>query len=85
MAGVNEAHFREIDRTLLFVSEARKRAEKTAKQLRREGAEPHLVEALEQADCELEAVSRRLMQQTYWAVPKEQLSLEEPVEELTLS
>jgi hypothetical protein len=69
MAAVNEAHFREIDRTLLFVSEARKRAEKTARELRRAGAEPHLVEALEEADRELEAVSRRLMQQTYWAVP----------------
>jgi septation ring formation regulator EzrA len=82
---VNEAHFREIDRTLLFISDARKRVEKTVKQLRRDGAEAHLVDALEEADRELEAVSRRLMQQTYWAVPKEQLSLEEPAEELTLS
>ena len=42
--------------------------------------------ALETAERELEAVARRLMQQTYFAVPKDQLELEsEPVEELTLS
>ena len=85
MTGVNEAHFREIEKTLLYVSEARKRAQKTAKELRRDDAEPHLVEALEEAERELDEVGRRLMQQTYFAVPKEQLSLEEPVEELTLS
>jgi hypothetical protein len=84
MAGVNEAHFAEIEKALLYISEARKRAERTAKELRRGGAKPHLVEALEKAERELEAVGRHLMQETYFAVPKEQLSLE-PVEELTLS
>jgi hypothetical protein len=84
MARVNEAHFAEIERALLYVSEARKRAEKAAKELRRDDAEPHLVEALEEAERKLEAVGRHLMQQTYFAVSKEQLSLE-PTEELTLS
>ena len=84
MAPVNEAHFREIEKTLLYVSEARQRAEKTAKELRRSDAEPHLVEALEAAERELEKVGRHLMQQTYFAVPKGQLTLE-PAEELTLS
>ena len=42
------------------------------------------VAALEEAERELEALGRKLMQQTYFAVPKEQLSLE-PQEELTLS
>ncbi len=85
MARVNEAHFREIERALLFVSEARKRAQKTAKELRRDDAEPHLVTAVEEAERKLEEIGRRLMQQTYFALPKEQLSLEEPVEELTVS
>ena len=86
MTVMNEAHFAEIEKTLLYVSEARKRAEKTAKELRRAGAEPHLVAAVEAAEKDLEAVGRRLMQQTYFAVPKEQLELApEDVEELTLS
>jgi hypothetical protein len=61
MAGVNEAHFREIERTLLYVSEARKRAKKTAKELRRDGAEPHLVEAVDEAERKLEEVGRHLI------------------------
>ena len=47
--------------------------------LRRRG-----IAALEEAERELEALGDKLMQQTYFAVPKEQLSLE-PQEELTLS
>lgn len=60
-----------------------RRAEKAAKELRRDAAEPHLIAALEEAERELEALGRKLMQQTYFAVPKEQLSLEP--EALTLS
>jgi septation ring formation regulator EzrA len=86
---MNETHFAEIEKTLLFVSDARKRAEKAAKELRRDGAEAHLVAALEAAERELEQLGRRLMQQTYFAVPQDQLELAsaepEPVEELTLS
>jgi hypothetical protein len=81
---MNEAHFAEIEKTLLYVSDARKRAEKASKELKRDGADAHLVAALEAAERELEALGRRLMQQTYFAVPKDQLELE-PVEELTLS
>lgn len=84
----NEAHFAEIEKTLLYLSDARRRAEKAIKELKRDKAEPHLVTALETAERELEVVARRLMQQTYFAVPKDQLELvpePEPVEELTLS
>ena len=83
---MNEAHFAEIEKTLLYVSDARKRAEKAAKELKRDGADAHVVAALESAERELEALGRRPMQQTYFAVPKDQLELvSEPVEELTLS
>lgn len=86
MTQMNEKHFAEIEKTLLYISEARKRAEKTAKELRKAGAEPHLVTAIEVAERDLEAVGRRLMQQTYFAVPKEQLELApDDVETLTLS
>jgi septation ring formation regulator EzrA len=72
---VNESHFAEIEKVLLYVSEARERAERTLRSLEKQDAEPHLVEALEEAERELEAVGRTLMQRTYFAVPKEQLTL----------
>ena len=72
---VNEAHFAEIEKTLLYVSEARLRAERAARTIAKDGAEPHLVEALEQAERELEALGRKLMQRTYFAVPDGQLTL----------
>ena len=71
---MNEAHFAEIEKTLLYVSEARKRADKAIKAIRRE-AEPHLVAALEDAERELEVLGRTLMQKTYFAVPKDQQTL----------
>jgi hypothetical protein len=72
---VNEAHFAEIEKTLLFVSEARERAERAAKALERDDADAHLVAALEEAERQLEALGRTLMQRTYFAVQKEQLAL----------
>lgn len=72
---MNEAHFAEIERALLYISEARERAQRSARELGRDDAEPHLVEALEDAERELESLGRKLMQRTYFAVPKEQLTL----------
>lgn len=72
---MNEAHFREIEKVLLYVSEARRKAESVAEAIARDGAQPHLVEALREAERELAQMHRRLMQGTYWAVPKQQLSL----------
>ena len=80
---MNEGHFAEIEKTLLFISEARKRAERAATGLESDGAEPHLVAALRQTERELEELGRRLMQQTYFAVPSDQLSID-PNEALTL-
>jgi hypothetical protein len=85
---VSEAHFAEIEKTLLYVSEARERAERAGEKLRRDAAEPHLAEALEEAERDLLAVHRRLMQATYFAVPAlsdEQTTLPAlPREQLTL-
>ena len=72
---MNKAHFAEIEKVRLYVSEARERAERAARTIERDGADEHLVEALREAERELEALGRTLMQQTYFAVPKEQLSL----------
>jgi septation ring formation regulator EzrA len=76
MADVNEAHFAEVEKTLLYISDARRRAEKALNELRRDNAEPHLIDALEEAERELGDLARHLMQQTYFAVPKDQLSFE---------
>jgi hypothetical protein len=81
---MNDSHSEEIEKALLFISEARKRAARAAKGLRADGAEPHLVAALVDAERELEALGRKLMQETYFAVPNEQLPLE-PDEALTIT
>ncbi|MEX2194845.1 MAG: hypothetical protein WD844_06125 [Thermoleophilaceae bacterium] len=67
---MNEAHFNEIERALLHISDARRRTARAAKALSRDGAEPHLVAALEEADQQMEALGRRLTQRTYFAVPE---------------
>jgi hypothetical protein len=72
---LDEKHFEEIDVAMLYIEEARKRAEIAAAALRREGAEQHLIEALERSERELSDVARRLRQGTFFAVPKEQLSI----------
>ncbi len=69
MGPMNEAHFAEIEKTLLYVSEARERAEVAARTIGRDNGEAHLVEALERTQTELLALHRRLMQATYFAVP----------------
>jgi hypothetical protein len=72
---LDEKHFAEIDVAMLYIEEARKRAEKAARALRADGADAHLVEALERSEEELSAVARRLRQGTFFAAPKEQLTL----------
>ena len=72
---LDEQHFQEIDVAMLYIEEARARAERAVKELRKTGADDHLVEALERAETEIGEVARRLRQGTLFAVPKEQLSL----------
>ena len=72
---MDEKHFAEIDVAMLYIEEARERCERAAKQLRADGADAHLSEALERSMAELSDVARRLRQGTFFAVPKEQLEL----------
>ncbi len=65
---MNEAHFDEIERVLMNISGARRRAEKARESLGSD-AEAHLSEALQETADQLERVHRRLMQKTYFAVP----------------
>jgi hypothetical protein len=68
--GVVEVHSKEVERVLLFVSDAQERARRAADQLRQDGADSHVVEAIEGAQDELADLHRRLMQSTYYAVPE---------------
>lgn len=72
---MNEAHFREIERALLYISEARERAQRAADALTKDGAELHLVAALQRSAGDLARLHRELMQGTYWAVPGDQARL----------
>jgi hypothetical protein len=70
----DEQHYGEVDVVLLYIEDARRRAERAAKALREGGAEDFLVEALEQTQDELSGTSKKLIQGTFFAVPKAQLS-----------
>ncbi|HVW89466.1 MAG TPA: hypothetical protein VHC01_08355 [Gaiellaceae bacterium] len=72
---MDERHFAEIDAAMLYIEEARARAERAAKTLRGEGADAHLIEALEEAQEQLSDVARTLRQGTLFAVPDAQISL----------
>jgi len=72
---LDEKHFAEIDVAMLYIEEARERTERATTALRAEGADAHLIEALERSTAELSEVARRLRQGTFFAVPKEQLEL----------
>ena len=71
----NEKHYLEVDAALLFLDSSARRLDKAVAKLRSEGAEEHLIEALERARDEVVDTRRRLMQGTLFAVPKAQLSL----------
>ena len=69
---INEKHFAVIERALLSVSESRRQLREGAKEILADGAEPHLVEALEQADRDLEVAYKKLFQNTYFHVPEDE-------------
>lgn len=72
---LDEEHFEAIDVAMLYIEQARARTERAADELRKAGADAHLVDALERAEREISDVARRLRQGTLFAVPKEQLTL----------
>lgn len=72
---LDEQAFEQIDVAMLYIEEARARTERAVAEMRKLGAEPHLIEAMERAQEELSDLARRLRQGTFFAVPKEQLTL----------
>lgn len=72
---LDEKHYGEVDAVLLYLENARRRAEKAAAELRAGGAEDFLVEALEQVQDDVSDAAKKLRQGTFFAVPKAQLTL----------
>lgn len=72
---MDETHYLEIDGVMLYLEEARRRADRASAILRRDGAEEHLVASLQRVQEELSEMSRTLRQETFFAVPDPQLSL----------
>lgn len=58
-----------LEETLLLLSEARERAERAAQEIRGDGGQEHIAEALERVDHELLAMHRQLMDGTYFHTP----------------
>ncbi len=66
---MSESHLSEVEKTLLYISEARERAGRAVNNLEGTGAEPHLIAALEATEQALADDHRKLMQRTFFAVP----------------
>jgi hypothetical protein len=66
---MSEGHLSEVEKTLLYISEARERAQRAAVAIEKAGAEAYLVAALRATECALAEDHRQLMQRTFFAVP----------------
>ena len=66
---MSESHLSEVEKTLLYISEARERAERARSALEKADAEPHLIAALKETEQALADGHRKLMQRTFFAVP----------------
>ena len=72
---LDEESFRKIESTMLYLDEARTRAERAAKEMREIGSDVHLVEATERLCDDLGELARHYRHRTYFAAPKAQTSL----------
>jgi hypothetical protein len=73
-AKLDEESFRRIESTMLYLEEARSRAERAAKEMSDIGAETHLIEATETLRNDLAELARRYRHRTYFAAPEAQTS-----------
>lgn len=66
---MTESHSGEVEKVLLYISDAQERARRASDRIEKDGADAHIVEAVRQAQRDLGDLHRRLMQGTYYAVP----------------
>ena len=72
---LDEKNYGEVDVVLLYIEEARARTERACAALRAGGAEDFLLEAMERTQEQLSETAKLLTQGTFFAVPKQQLTL----------
>lgn len=64
-----EAHFRKVEGAMLYIEDAARRLDETAKELRKDGAAAYLVAALEAAAGAAREDHAQLMRSVYWRAP----------------
>ena len=64
-----EEHFRKVESAMLYIEDAARRLDETAKELKKDGAAPYLIAALEAAAGAARADHARLMKSVYWRAP----------------
>ena len=64
-----EDHAREVERVLMYIAQAQRKAEEIACELTREGAEARFVNGLTTAAAALKAEHNRLLNTTHFPVP----------------
>ncbi len=64
-----EDHIREVERALMYIAEAKQKAEEIAEALEREGAEQRLISGLRTAAAALRAEHNRLLNTSHFPVP----------------
>lgn len=74
-AAMTERQSSEVEKVLLHLSDARTRARRAAELVEKDGAKPHVVEALRATERELANLHRALSQGTYYAVTDSSLQL----------
>lgn len=72
---MTERQSSEVEKVLLHLSDARTRARRAADLVAKDGAEPHIVEALRATEQELAELHRKLAQGTYYAIPESSMRL----------
>lgn len=66
---MTESQSSEVEKVLLYVSDARTRAKRAADAVQRDGADSHIVAALRDTEHELDALHRKLAHGTLYAIP----------------
>jgi hypothetical protein len=72
---MTERESSEIEKVLLYISDARTRARRAAELVEKEGGGAHILAALQDSAKQLDELHRRLAQGTYYAVDESTMKL----------
>ena len=72
---MTEPQSAEVEKVLLHLSDARRRAARAADSVEKSGADAHITNALRTTERQLAELHRTLAQGTYYAVPDSSLNL----------